>query len=73
MRQDSGLMIVGVLFSGLGAAVVFNGFNGLNGTGVKSPSGMRGSIHASPEEAVIMGAFLLVVGVLMVWQPWGAR
>jgi hypothetical protein len=70
MRQDSGLMIVGVLFSGLGAAVVFNG---LNGTGVKSPSGMRGSIHASPEEAVIMGAFLLVVGVLMVWQPWGAR
>jgi len=45
----------------------------LNGTGVKSPSGMRGSIHASPEEAVIMGAFLLVVGVLMVWQPWGAR
>ena len=70
MRQDSGLMIVGVLFSGLGVAVFFNG---LNGTGVKSPSGMRGSIHASPEEAVIMGAFLLVVGVLMVWQPWGAR
>lgn len=70
MRQDSGLMIVGVLFSGLGAAVFFNG---LNGTGVKSPSGMRGSIHASPEEAVIMGAFLLVVGLLMVWQPWGSR
>ena len=70
MRQDSGLMIVGVLFSGLGAAVVING---LNGTGVKSPSGMRGSIHASPEEAVIMGAFLLVVGVLMVWQPWALR
>ena len=70
MRRDSGLMIVGVLFSGLGAAVVFNG---LNGTGVESPSGMRGSIHASPEEAVIMGALLLVLGLLMVWQPWGAR
>ena len=70
MRQDSGLMIVGILFSGLGAAVVFKG---LNDTGIKSPSGIRGSIHASPEEAVIMGAFLLVVGVLMVWQPWGAR
>ena len=70
MRQDSGLMIVGVLFSSLGAAIVFNG---LNGAGVKSPSGMRGSIHASPEEAVIMGAFLLVAGLLMVWQPWGLR
>ncbi|HAD09292.1 MAG TPA: hypothetical protein DCF62_07425 [Porticoccaceae bacterium] len=67
MRQDSGLMIVGVLFTGLGAAVVFNG---LHGTGVKSPSGMRGAIHASPEEAVIMGVLLLVAGLLLVWQPW---
>lgn len=66
MRKDSGLMIVGLLFLALGGAVVNEG---LNGKGLKSPSGGRGSIHASPEEAVKIGVVMLASGALLIWQP----
>ena len=66
MRKDSGLMIVGVLFLALGGAVVNEG---LDGKGIKPPSGGRGSIHASPEQAVNIGVVMLALGTLLIWQP----